>query len=233
MKDASAAPMLCLPVRQEIIAGLCFLPFYFLLLPAAVSAALVLLGIPELYLANLIFYILAAGIAALLFRRLLHKSLQALYRPAVLIRTVLLSLVLNYAAAWAVQLLALLLDPDYANANNAVLLDTYAGHIPALVLTACVLAPLLEECLFRGLIFGGLRRYGRVPAYFAAVLIFSAVHIVSYLSVLSPLQVLLSFLQYAPPAFLLCRCYERTDSLFGSMLLHALINTISLLALTL
>ena len=44
---------------------------------------------------------------------------------------------------------------------------------------------------------------------------------------------LLYALQYVPISYLLCRCYERTNSVWGNILLHMLVNFISLKALLL
>jgi uncharacterized protein len=96
-----------------------------------------------------------------------------------------------------------------------------------LVLSAgltCVIAPVCEEFLFRGFIFGALRTW-RGP-WLAAVLtgiLFGAVHAGSAPAAdLVPLGVL---------GLLLCVLYERTGSLYPCIGLHALNNSIAFGAL--
>jgi membrane protease YdiL (CAAX protease family) len=80
---------------------------------------------------------------------------------------------------------------------------------------AVAAAPLFEEFIFRGLIFGGLRRsLGIVPATLASAAIFAFIH--------PPLSVL--------PVFGLGICaaltYERTKMLAAPMLVHAIYNAV-------
>ena len=86
-----------------------------------------------------------------------------------------------------------------------------------LFLLAVVAAPLAEEFIFRGLIFGGLRRLmGLLPAMVASAALFSIIH--------PPVAML--------PVFVLGLCtafaYERTKTLFAPMLTHAIYNAVVL-----
>ena len=82
-----------------------------------------------------------------------------------------------------------------------------------LVLLAVVAAPLCEEFIFRGLIFGGLRRsLGLVPSMLMSAALFAIVH--------PPVSML--------PVFVLGLCtafaYERSKALLAPVLVHALYN---------
>jgi membrane protease YdiL (CAAX protease family) len=78
---------------------------------------------------------------------------------------------------------------------------------------AIVAAPIFEEFIFRGLIFGGLRRsFGFVPAAFASAAIFAIVH--------PPPSVIPVFLMGFAAAF----AYERTGMLAAPMTVHAIYN---------
>jgi len=222
--------------KTEWIPGIFFLLFYFVLLNAAM-ALVILITKTEIDYAqlNLLFYIICTVAALLLFRRFWLGNLrQFRKKPLGCFGKAMACMALSYMASASAGILISLLEPDFANANNETLINTFDGNTAGLLLTACVLAPLLEETVFRGMIFGNLSRISRPGAYIATVLIFSGIHIVGYLDVLSPLEIVISFLQYAPPAFLLCVCYEFCDSLVGSVIMHAAINlvaTLSLLAL--
>ena len=92
-----------------------------------------------------------------------------------------------------------------------------------LVLSAaltCVLAPVCEEFLFRGFIFGALRNWrGPWPAAILTGILFGGVHAFSAPAVdLVPLAVL---------GVVLCLLYERTGSLYPCIGLHALNNSIA------
>jgi membrane protease YdiL (CAAX protease family) len=91
--------------------------------------------------------------------------------------------------------------------------DSTSSHSGWFLLLAVVAAPLFEEFIFRGLIFGGLRRtWGALPAILASALIFAVVH--------PPMSML--------PVFGLGVCaaaaYNRTRMLLSPMLAHAIYN---------
>jgi membrane protease YdiL (CAAX protease family) len=89
------------------------------------------------------------------------------------------------------------------------------------VLVITVLAPLGEELLFRGYIFGALRNWrGFWPAAIVTGLIFGAVHIGS-----SPIGYALPLAIFG---FGLCLLYQWTGSLFPCIALHACNNAIAL-----
>lgn len=82
-----------------------------------------------------------------------------------------------------------------------------------LVMLFVVAAPLFEEFIFRGLVFGGMRRsLGRWPAIFASAMVFAAVH--------PPVSFPAVFGVGVCAAFV----YERHRVLFAPMLVHAAYN---------
>ena len=89
------------------------------------------------------------------------------------------------------------------------------GDVVADVVDSCVFAPVLEELLFRGVLYGTLRlRLGPVPATLASATLFALAHgygVVGFVSV------------FASGA-LWAIAYERTRSLLPGMLAHAASN---------
>lgn len=93
------------------------------------------------------------------------------------------------------------------------------GYIAAAAFLAVVLAPVVEELVFRGLLFGWLRaRCGTVAGAVLSSLAFAAVHA-------SLTAIVALFLV----ALLLCALYTRTRSLYPCMLYHSLLNAQTLL----
>lgn len=92
-----------------------------------------------------------------------------------------------------------------------------------IVLAAAVVAPVVEETLFRGFVYGVLKRYTDAP--FAALisgLFFAIIHM--HTGSLLPLWVL---------ALVFCAAYEITGCLLAPMILHAVFNSTSLLGMML
>jgi membrane protease YdiL (CAAX protease family) len=80
---------------------------------------------------------------------------------------------------------------------------------------ALIAAPVFEEFIFRGLIFGGLRRsFGALPSAIASAAVFAIMH--------PPISVVPVFVLGFAAAWV----YERTRSLLAPMLTHAVYNAV-------
>jgi uncharacterized protein len=105
--------------------------------------------------------------------------------------------------------------------NVAVTLGTRdsAFAFAAAGFLVCVVAPVAEEVFFRGFLFGALRRRGLVVAALVSGLAFGLAHVASspigFIVPLGTLGVMLALL------------YERTGSLYPSIGLHTLNNSIA------
>jgi len=90
--------------------------------------------------------------------------------------------------------------------------------VMAIIVFACLLAPLWEELLFRGILYPVVRRLLGAPLSIAVTaLAFAAVH--GNVSQLAPLFVLGALLAYL---------YERTHSLWSCIAAHAAFNSVSI-----
>ena len=218
--------------RRETAAALGWLPIHIFLLPIVLITVF-----PKASDAELNFWIYAVGAAALMgfclsflrrdFDTLCDRMGLVFYQILFSYGLMLLSNLL------VVQLLSLLLPPE--NPNNQAVLDLALGGEGApggegkIFASIMVLAPILEELMFRAGIFGSLRRKNRILAYAAAMLAFSVYHVWQF-ALVDPMNWLF-LLEYVPISFLLCRCYEKTECIWTSIFLHMLVNSVSLMAL--
>lgn len=89
------------------------------------------------------------------------------------------------------------------------------------IFLAVVIAPLAEETLFRGFVYGVLKRYTDAPfAALSSSLMFAIIHM--HVGSLLPLWML---------AVLFCLAYEITGCLLVPMMLHAIFNGVSIIAM--
>lgn len=126
--------------------------------------------------------------------------------------------------------LGLLLAGKMDNPNNAAIFSMAKEDIGSTAAVAVFLAPLVEEPLFRGGLFGLLRRRSRAAAYAVSVLLFALYHVWSF--ALADPRAWLYLLQYLPAGFLLARCYEKTNTLWAAVFLHMTVNGVSMLAIS-
>ena len=228
-KKNAPAPFTSRMSRWEMIAALAWLPVHVLLLPALLVRLFPTMELTQL---NLVVYCVGAAYMLLTQWRFLRRDFDPLCdRPG----WILVNICVCYGAMLLfnmalVGLLSLMVDTAN-NPNNAAIMDmagTDSGKVSAL---AVFLAPFVEELIFRGAVFGSLRHRSRILAYVVSILLFSAYHVWGF--ALNDPTIWIYVLQYVPVSYLLCRCYERTDTIWGSIFFHMLVNAISLRALTL
>jgi membrane protease YdiL (CAAX protease family) len=90
-----------------------------------------------------------------------------------------------------------------------------------IILLAVAIAPIAEELAFRGYLYGVMRRYfGALPALVFTAVLFAIIHL--NVPTLFPLFILSCVFTVS---------YEATGSLLVPMTMHALFNTINLVAI--
>ena len=221
--------------RRELILTLIWLPIHLLVLPRLAMMLMEKNVIGESQ-ANLLIY----GVGALYMVVSCFGFLRRDFDP--LCENLLFCLVriaLSYCMMMGFNLCisgiltgveALLGNGITENLNNEAIMDLARTDSRAITAMAVFLAPLTEEMLFRGAIFGGIRKKNRIAAYAVSMLLFSVYHTWGY--AIDDPSYWLYTIQYLPAAYLLCRCYERTNSIWCSIFFHMLVNHISMRMLT-
>ena len=180
--------------------------------------------------ANVVCYIVAAFFLFFCLRKFFFREFNALcdYGAGALIEV---------AKAYGVLLLcnlvinvALLAAGFSQNPNNDAVFSLAGDDLGMTTAMAVFLAPIAEETMFRGGVFGLLRRFGRAAAYAVSIALFALYHVWSF--ALSDPTAWLYLLQYLPAGFLLARVYEKTDSLWSAIFLHMTVNGVSMLAVS-
>ena len=227
MMEENKRPVLSGMSRRETIGALCWIPLHLLLLPIA----LVMIG-PGLDSADLNFLVYAIGTAALgifCFRFLAREFGPFCQQiPGILLQILAFYGYMLLGNLLVKSLLGLTL-PEMNPNNEAVMDLAEQGGVKIVVMTV-ILAPILEELMFRAGLFGLLHRVSRVLAYTVVILAFAAYHVWGY-AMEEPLY-WLYMLEYVPITFLLCRLYEKTRTIWSSILLHMMVNAISMLLLS-
>ena len=211
---------------REALRGWGYLGFELVLLPVLLVQGNALLGFP-LPESDLNFAYFAINYLAvfLIFRRVLAISSERIWKkPLNFFLTAVLGFGFWYLCNLAFGWVILRLIPDFVNANDQSIAQMLRGNPALLILGTVFLVPMVEECLYRGLVFGSLCSHSRLAAYAVSATVFSLIHVVGYVGTLSPLAVALSFLQYLPAGLCLAWSYARTGTLFAPILIHALVN---------
>ena len=220
-------------IRAATIAGWCYLPFYLFLLSYLIQYAAALLGLhPSALTVNLIYFAVNLAVVLIIFREFLR---QRFFGPGFwnFVQSIILGFVLYYAVTWAVRFALDKLVPGYTIYNNETVGDLVLANRYAMMFVTIILAPIIEETLIRGLVFGSLHRTSRALAYVVSCFLFVFMHNWQYFALYPVGSVLLSCLPYIPAAIALGWVYEKSSTIWAPITLHALINAMSFGILTL
>ena len=218
----------------EQIGGTVLLALYLLVLPAVRDPLFDL--VERLTGANLLaslrsivyYYALFAAVVVIFRRFLCRTSRNFTDNLGVACEAALTGLVALYGLNELVFRLGRALAGGWTNLNDGLIAAPVPDAPRTTFLIAVVIFPIVEETLFRGLVFGGLKGKSRWIAYAASCCLFALSHVWQLASSgLSPLA-LARTLQYLVPGAVLCRTYERSGSLWSAVAVHAAANALCL-----
>lgn len=227
--------------RTETLLGWLYFPLHVLIFPYLFSlyAAFSPDALTQAQ-ANLVYY--CVGIAFVLFVmfRFLRDCFDGFMdRPGYCILTMLTALLLDYGLSYIIMLLLMLvagnsIDPNAViNPNSTKVMTMATMDYGAVRAIGIFMAPVVEEVLFRGVLFGSVRSRSRVGAYALSILLFSLYHVWQSALAAGDATVLLYAVQYLPISFVLAWVYERTGSIWTAIFFHMGFNAISFYALDL
>ena len=212
--------------RSEQRIGLITLAVCMFLLPGVLALVMPDAGAALL---NFTCYFITAGAAVYVLRRFLLRNLAAaLAQPFRCFYIGCVGYLAHLALSELVFLVVYLIAPGFANLNDANMTALLGADFGLMALVAIVLAPISEECFFRGLLFRGLYDRSPVLAWALSVGLFAAMHVIGYIGAYTPLETLLAFIQYLPAGVALCIAYQRGGSIISPILTHAIVNAMAL-----
>ena len=219
--------------RTEWIPGLIYIAVQLAVLPFILAFGNMLLGNPltEAQL-NFVFFAIDFICITIIFHRFLWKNVKvALSSPWACLRYAGAGITLYWLSSFLVGLLIVAVYPDFANVNDESIAQLTQDNYALMSIGTVVLVPIVEETLYRGLVFGKLYNRSVFAAYAVSTLVFSALHVVGYIGLYEPLHLVLCLLQYIPAGLCLAWSYVRADSIWAPILIHMAINQIGILSM--
>jgi len=175
-------------------------------------------GAMTVLLANAVIFAIALPMAGITYRQLFHSSSSSVAATFALLVLPVLLLVPGLLLVMSGVMDVLLWFAPQSQWEVRWFEQMASGHV-ATIVAACVLAPVLEEMLFRGVYLRSfLRLYPRWQAILGSAILFGAAHLNIY-------QFFVGFIVGTMLGWL----YERTHSLVPCIALHAFYNTACML----
>lgn len=223
-KSKSLGPGL---TTAEQVAGFCYLPFYVVLLSMLIQwvTGLLNLSLTEIQL-NLCYFAINCIMIWVIFHGFLLRSFRAI-RFWELVQALILGFCLYYIGNLVFGWIMQLLDLTVVSYNDETIQSLMSQNYWVMVVCSVAVAPVVEETLVRGLLFGVIRRSSRMAAYVVTIVFFATIHVWQYLLVYDVKSVLLAALQYIPAGIALGWTYEKSNTVWGPIFLHMAINAIS------
>ena len=217
----------------EQIAGTVFFVVYLVVLPFVTDPAFRLaerlLGtsISET-LQNVIYYYLLFATTIIIFHKYIgHTSKRFADNLGVAAKTLVVGLIALYGLNELVYRLSNLLFTNRTNLNDSTISAQIQDAPHVTVLIVVLLAPFVEEVLFRGLIFGNLKFKSRGVAYVLSCALFAAMHVWQFAVVNQDITYFVVMVQYLVPGFVLAWVYDHSGTLWTSIGLHAAANALA------
>lgn len=216
--------------RGARIAGWVYLPVHVLVLPLTLGAALAAVcgELPSDVTCNVWYYLIGLVFTLIAMWRFLRRSYDTMAG------SILRCIGMLFAAYGLDVLLSLVLQlgtsliGELPSPNNDAVTRLAAADYKRMIAVAVFMAPLVEECLFRGVLFGAIRPRSRFWAYVVSVALFALYHVWQYAVMYQDARLLLSALTYVPVSAALAFCYEQTRSVWPPVFFHMFINAASL-----
>lgn len=216
--------------RWERIFAIGYLPMHLVIVPSLMALLLLKTGVDQIWL-NFAAYSTALLFMLITQWKFLRREFDALCDNFF---GCIIHVLWSYGAMLcfnlAVSSLVLLISGgEVSNPNNEAVVELSRSSYGPTAAMAIFIAPIVEELMFRAGLFGWLRKYSRVGAYIVCMLAFSLYHVWAF-ALQDPMN-LLYIVQYLPVSFLLCRCYERSNTIWTPIFFHMLVNGVSVVAL--
>ena len=218
---------------NEFVFGCVYYILQLLIIPAILAVIILMLGYPASEaLINFLYFAVNFIVVTLIFRKFLLGNLQMfLEQPWYHLRWAGIGLGVYFVGNFLISWIILMIDPEFANINDMTILEMVQDNFALMTIGTVLLVPVVEESFYRGMVFRMLFDKSRVAAYALSMVLFSCVHVAGYIGTEDWATLGLCFIQYLPAGFALAWAYQRSGSIFTSVLIHMAVNQVGMLAM--
>ena len=218
----------------EQIAGTVLFVIYLLVLPFVTTPLFRLIGgllgvTISTGLQNILYYYILFAATVIIFHGFLGRTSRHFAENlGGACKFMAIGLVALYGLNELVYRLTRLVVSNQTNLNDTTISAQIEDAPHMTLLIVIFLAPFVEEVLFRGLVFGCLKEKSRIFAYILSCALFAFLHVWTAAVSNWDLGYLILMLQYLVPGLVFAWAYEHSGTLWTSILLHMLVNALSL-----
>ena len=220
--------------HTERLAGTIFFVVYLLVMPLLADRLFALIELLlgtriDAGLQNALYYYFLFGVTLVIFHGSIAGTTTHFFNNLNRsLTTLFLSLLVFSGANELLYRLFRVFFHSGANLNDTTIAAQVGAAPRTTALIVVFLAPFVEEVLFRGLVFGCVKEKSRVVAYAVSSLLFAFTYVWTFLLSGWDLSCLTLMLQYLVPGLVFAWAYDRSGTLWTSILLHGIVNALAL-----
>lgn len=226
--------------RQKAIGTILIFPWYLYFAPIVVNYLLKLFTV---YISNDFssntlnaYYNLLIGAATaipliIVFKDYIKESWSVFKENFLenIIWVLTIGLGLAYLFSAAGELIVNILSPQIGEATNQTLIETLIkSNFLLMLVQTVIIAPFIEELLFRGLVFNSLRQKSKFWAHLISAFLFGLLHVYTYI-LAGDMSEWLKLIPYMMAGLSFSIVYENRQTIMAPILLHAAKNLIAVL----
>lgn len=216
--------------KYEKVLGIIYIPFHALILPILLLLILTLLGVDlsgpdQMLLYYSVSFVIVLAVMFRYLRASFSDLIDGFWRA---IQALILAYVLYRVLFWVAALLLTQFMTE-SNPNQDVLVESITSDFRVMIVVTVLLAPIVEETMFRGALFGTIRQKSRVAAYIVSTVLFCLFHLWDFLVADFSWATLSALVQYVPASIALAWCFDRSGTIWMPILMHMVINLVGAL----
>lgn len=218
---------------MEVIGGWIFFAVYLLVMPLLLSRLIHVFAVLldthiSTAAANRVYYYILAAVTAVLFHRFLGNDIGRFFGELNrCVTTAGMALVLFYGANELFYRLCNRFLLPVSNLNDRAIAAAVDDAPRLTALIVILIAPFVEEVLFRGLVFGWLAEKSVPVAYVVSALLFAFGYFWNVAAGGVTTTAVVTLAQYLIPGLIFAWAYGRSGSVCTAILVHAAVNALA------
>jgi uncharacterized protein len=220
--------------KPQQIAGLVYIPFHLIVFPLFIGMMAVYLpsGLTDIA-QQTIYYGLGLAFCLICMWGYLRRAYDIMLdNMLVSILALSFALISYFLLTYLAEgILFAILGDQSSNPNNNAIMNVADKYPNAIFALTVFIAPLVEETLFRGVLFGSLRPKHRILAYALSIGLFALYHVWQYALNAGDWMMLIYMLEYIPAGYVFAWLYAKTNCIWLPIFLHMGINLLSMITI--
>ena len=215
--------------KPELIIGLIWLVVHMFVLPLLTSPLMTWIPTLTEIEVNAAYYGFSLAVVMAFGFKLLRREFDHFAdRLGRCIRTLFMGYFIWYTLALVMSMIMTALNIEATPPNDQAV-DVLADQgYNIMMVISVIAAPILEEVLFRGVLFQSIRKKSRLCAYIASLAVFGLYHTWQFAVIYQDPIYLLYSLQYIPITLAITWSYEHSGSLWTAIFFHASNNYLAM-----